>query len=209
MIISAIEKKRKMMSAVYIDGEYFMHLDTQTLILKGVKIGDEISQSDLDLLVKESQERRAREKALYLIEYRDHSKKELIDKIKRTSSEEAAHKAADKMEELGLVNDEEFAKRYARELLYRKHFSKDRATYQLQLKGIDKDKIEEILNEIEIDPVDQICSIIKNKYLRKLSDEKNKRRTIAALQRLGYKWQDIKSALTLCNVEEENEYTYE
>lgn len=209
MIISAIEKKRKMMSAVYIDGEYFMHLDTQTLILKGVKIGDEISQSDLDSLVKESQERRAREKALYLIEYRDHSKKELIDKIKRTSSEEAANKAADKMEELGLVNDEEFAKRYARELLYRKHFSKDRATYQLQLKGIDKDKIEEILNEIEIDPVDQICSIIKNKYLRKLSDEKNKRRTIAALQRLGYKWQDIKSALTLCNVEEENEYTYE
>ena len=42
MQITAIEEKRKGLSAVYIDGEYAMKLDTFALAKSGVKVGSEI-----------------------------------------------------------------------------------------------------------------------------------------------------------------------
>ena len=41
----------------------------------------------------------------------------------------------------------------------------------------------------------KVLEIINKKYSKKLSDEKSRRRSIAALQRLGYRWDDIKAAL--------------
>ena len=87
------------------------------------------------------------------MEYRSHSKKELIEKIQRTTSKEAARSAANRMEELGLVNDEEeFAKRYAAELFNRKGFASRRAQYELLQKGIDKEMIAQVVEELEPDP---------------------------------------------------------
>lgn len=195
MTITGIEPRRKSMSALYIDGEYVMNLDTETLAINGIKTGMEIDDETLLELIKKSDERRAKEKALYLISHRDHSKKELIDKIKRTSNEQAAQFAAKKMEELGLINDTEFAKKYARELLEFKKFSKNRASFEMAKKGLDKELITEILDDMDINPVEQICSIINKKYVRYLNDEKGQKRVISAMQRLGYRWEDIKSAL--------------
>ena len=77
---------------------------------------------------------KAKERALYLLEYRDHSKKELIDKVKRTNSEESAIQAVEYLEELGLVNDENFAKKYAHDLVYLKRLSGKRLEYELKKK---------------------------------------------------------------------------
>ena len=92
-------------------------------------------------------------------------KKELIEKIQRTTSKEAAWSAADRMEELGLVNDEEFAKRYAAELFNRKGFSGRRAQYELLQKGIDKEIIAQVVEELEPNPVEKIKEIIEKKNI--------------------------------------------
>ena len=131
---------------------------------------------------------------MWLISYRDHSKKELTDKIKRTCDEESAEKAVERMEELGLVNDEAYAQRYAKKLLFSKHMSKNAAIYELSRKGIDKELAEEILENTEVDERNQIRQVIDKKY-RNLSDEKIRRRAVSALQRLGYRWDDIRSVL--------------
>lgn len=194
MLITAIEPRRKQLSALYIDGEYVMKLDTQTLIENRFDVGREIDDDDLREIISLSNERRAKEKALWLISYRSHSKKELKDKLKRNYDEEAAEKAADRMEELGLINDEEFARQYARKLILTKKMSARAAEYELIRKGIGKALSEEIINEIDCDPQEQILAVINKKY-KNISDEKVKRRAVAALQRLGYGWEDIKSAL--------------
>ena len=98
------------------------------------------------------------------------------------------------MEELGLVNDESFARRYARKLIFEKKMSKRAALFELSRKGIDKETAEEILDEIDVDYREQIKDFLDKKY-RDLSDEKTKRRAVAALQRLGYGWDDIKAAM--------------
>lgn len=194
MLITAIEPRRKAMSALYIDGEFVMNLDTRTLIENRFDVGREIDDDDLHEIINLSNERRAKEKALWLISYRDHSKKELTDKIKRTCDEESAEKAVERMEELGLVNDRVFAERYARKLLFTKHMSKTAASYELARKGIDRELVDEILDSIDVDEREQIREVIEKKY-RNISDEKIKRRAFSALQRLGYRFDDIRAVL--------------
>ena len=194
MLITAIEPRRKAMSALYLDGEYVMNLDTRTLIEDRFDVGKDIDDEDLHEIIRLSNERRAKEKALWLISYRDHSKKELTDKIKRTCDEESADKAVERMEELGLVNDESYALHYAQKLIFTKHMSKNAVVYELARKGIDKELAAEILDEIEVDSSEQIRMIIDKKY-KNISDEKIRRRAVAALQRLGYRWDEIKGVI--------------
>ena len=98
------------------------------------------------------------------------------------------------MEELGLVNDEEYARQYARKLLLQKKMTKRTAVFELSRKGIDKETAEAVLDEIEVDYRENIREIIEKKY-RNITDEKIKRRAVAALQRLGYGWDDINAVL--------------
>lgn len=195
MLITAVEPRRRSFSALFIDGEFAIKVDTETLIKSGFKAGREISDEELHQLISKSDKRRANEKALYLLEHRSHSQKELADKISRVTSREAAEAAAQHMADIGLVNDEEFAKCYARELFFRKGYSARRVLYELSRKGIDKELAEKIVEETAPDPVEKIIEIINRKYINKLSDEKGRRRSIAALQRLGYRWDDIRTAL--------------
>lgn len=192
MLITAIEPRKKSMSALYIDGEFVMNLDSRTLIENRFDVGREIDDDDLYQIIKLSNERRAKEKALWMISYRDHSKKELKDKIRRTCDEDSAQKAVERMEELGLVNDENYARRYAQQLLFTKHMSKNGAFQSLVQKGIDKELASRILDEITVDSREHIRAVIDKKY-KNINDEKIRRRASAALQRLGYRWDEIRS----------------
>lgn len=200
MLITAIEPRKKALSALYLDGEFVMNLDTRTLIENRFDVGAQITDEQLKQVIELSNERRAKEKALWLISYRDHSKKELEDKIRRTCDKESAEKAVERMEELGLVNDEVYARRYAQKLIFTKRMSKKTAVFELLRKGIDRELADEIIEEIEVDNCDQIRAVIEKKY-RCISDEKTKRRAFSALQRLGYGYDDIRKVL--------NEYTEE
>ena len=194
MRITAIKPRRRQMSALYLDGEFAVELDTQTLIDCRFDVGREIDDDELREIIEQSNERRAKEKALWLISYRDHSKRELKQKISRTCDAEAAEKAVERMEELGLVNDESFAQQYAQKLIFSKRMSKRAARFELSRKGIDKELAEEVLDEIDVDPREQIRAVIEKKY-RDIGDEKTRRRAVAALQRLGYGWDDIRAVL--------------
>lgn len=195
MEITAIKPRRKRLSQLYLDGEAAVKVDTETLLKFRWKPGMEISDEELHQLLQESEARRAKEKALYLLEYRSHSKKELADKISRTTSREAAEAAVEKMEELGLMNDEAYARQLAEVLLGKKGYGVRRARQELLQKGIDRELTEELLEEMAPDPEEKLREIVERKYQSSLGDEKGYRRTVAALQRLGYGWEDIKTVL--------------
>ena len=163
MLITAIEPRRKAMCALFLDGEFVMNLDARTLIENRFDVGREIGDEELREIIELSNERRAKEKALWLISYRDHSKKELKDKIKRTCDEDSAEKAVERMEELGLVNDESYARQYAQKLIFGKRMSKRTAMLELARKGIDRDTAEAVLDDIEVDNREQIREVIEKK----------------------------------------------
>ena len=199
MIITDVQPRRRRLSQLYIDGEAAVKVDTETWLRSGLAVGDDIDDERLHQLLQDSAAHRAHEKALYLLEHRAHSKKELADKIARAEFDrDAANAAADRMEELGLVDDEQYARRLAQVLFERRKFGARRVRQELQQKGIDAGLISVVLEEFspETDEtVEKIRDIVERKYPAAREDEKVRRRAVAALQRYGYKLDDIFAVL--------------
>ncbi len=197
MFINAAEERKKGMTALYIDGEYAVSVDTVTWMSSGKKTGSDITDEELYELIHTSNVNRAKEKALYLIEYRFRSRKEIEDKLIPLFGEDASGQAIERLEQLGLIDDESFAREYARQLFENKHFSGMRVSYELVKKGIDRNLIDEIIEEMEPDPARQIEKLLRTKYARCLDDEKGRQRAINGLRAMGFNWYDIKDALSL------------
>lgn len=198
MELTAAEPRRKSLVQLYIDGEAAVKIDAEIFLRSKLKPGDKLTDEELHELILASDRRRAQEKALYLLEHRSHSKKELADKIARTAaSREAAQAAAEHMEELGLIDDEAYARDLARYLFTRKRFGTMRVKQELKLKGIDNLLIDELIEEFggESEAIENIGEILGRKYSGWQTDEKVRRRAFAALQRLGYSYGLIRQAM--------------
>ncbi len=195
MQITAIEPRRKGLSALYIDGELAMKLDTEVLIAQRFDVGREITDEELRECLIASELKRCKDKAMWLISFRDHSRRELVDKLRRDYSEDCCEQTADRMVELGLIDDERFARRYSADLINLKHLSYRGVRQKLAEKGISRELIDEVTGEPEIDEEQQIRTIIDKKYARSLNDEKGRRRAYNALMRLGFSYRDIKSVM--------------
>lgn len=195
MIVTAVIKKKKYLSDLYIDGELAFTLDSRVLLENGIRKDLPITDENLHRLVIESENRRAKEKALYLLGFRDHTRRELLTKLMRTNNERSSEYAVEKMIELGFVDDERFARRYAEQLAQVKHMSSRGIRQKLYEKGVERELIDQVMEELEINPQDNIRSLIERKYERYLNDEKGIKKTVSALQRMGYGWSDIKAVL--------------
>jgi regulatory protein len=195
MQITAIEPRRKGLSALYIDGELAMKLDTEVLIAQRFDVGREITDEELRECLIASELKRCKDKAMWLISFRDHSRRELVDKLRRDYSEDCCEQTADRMVELGLIDDEHFARRYSADLINLKHLSYRGVRQKLAEKGISRELIDEVTGELKIDEEQQIRTIIDKKYSRVMNDEKGRRRAYNALMRLGFSYQDIKSVM--------------
>ena len=187
MELTAAEPRRKGLVQLYLDGEEAVKLDREVFLRAGLRPGDQISDEELHQLILDSDARRAKEKALYLLEHRNHSKRELTEKIARTAASwEAAEAAAGQMEELGLVDDQAYARDRAREMFLRKRWGPLRVKQELRRKGIDGELIEELLEEYRQRDegglvAENVRAVLETKYSGWREDEKQRRRAFAAL----------------------------
>lgn len=197
MEVTAIKQRRKGLSQLFIDGEPAVKIDTQVILRAGLREGAQLDDEELHTLIKDSERYRANEKALYLLEFRNHSQKELQDKIKRSGiSQEAAKEAAEKMEEIGLLDDAAYAKNLARTLFERKKYGIRRVQQELRLKGISPEITEQVLAEFEPEDVSGVIrELLERKYPAYNEDEKVKKRAVAAMLRFGYQYDDIRRAM--------------
>ena len=142
---------------------------------------------------------------LKLLSYRDHSEKELVMKlVQKGHKKEYALNAVEKLKEYRYVDDARAAEFYARDLFERKGMSVNGIISELCRKGIPREVAVETAEKLDNEPILRIIDLIRKKYYRYLGDEKGVRKTVAALQRLGYRWSDIKSALRQYEIETED-----
>ena len=198
MIITKIKKSKKGNSLIYADDNYLSSLPPEVFIKSDLKVGNYIDENILEKLTKEKDFNKAKEKALRLLSLRAHSKKELKDKLKNSSGERNAEKVAEKLENLGLIDDKSFAVSYANELFSRKLYSVSKVKYELSKKGISNVMAEEVIEEISPDERKNIEKIFEKKHFD-AEDKKNFRRVVSYCQRLGYNWNDIKSVINSYN----------
>lgn len=195
MKLSIKEGKAKKIH-IYIDEEYRATVDSDYWYSEKYRNYKEINEEELTELLNAVSFRRAYNKGLDFLSRRPYGTKELIKKLCEKGHEKKfAEKASERLLELGLLNDEEYARILANDLLERKNYSIKRIKQELAFRGIDRDIIENTIDLLDNDPVSRIIILIKKKYINKIGDEKGRKRTVDALLRLGYSYSDIKSAL--------------
>lgn len=205
MLVTEITKTRRGRFSVFIDDEFYGVLHPDVYFLSNIKVGIQVEPKELDQLIYESQKNIAKERALSLLSARPYTKKGLIDKLLRDVDIKAAEEVAHRMEELGLIDDEDYARRYANDCINLRGFSHFRTRLALRERGIDERVIDKtILNLGDEDSERLIYRQIKRRYLNRIDDEVGERRTIAALQRRGFRYEDI--ALVIENLKEDKNY---
>lgn len=209
MIVTKLEKVKDTRWKVEIDGEYWNILDAEILVQFRIKQGAQVEEETLSAALEAAEYRRARERALYLLDYREHSRRELELKLARNVSREVAARVAERMEELGLVNDEAYARRLARYFILDKKQGARRAVLELRKKGIDARIATEAVEAVEPDE-DALLELVRRKYRRVLignADGKQRDKVIRALMRLGHGYYDAAEAVdtVLEELEQETE----
>ncbi|MBR6551671.1 MAG: regulatory protein RecX [Clostridia bacterium] len=186
---------------VYIDNEYVLTVYDDYWHQNGFKDGETITEEELASLKEEAGFRLAYEKGLDYLTRRSYAKKELFYKLKTKYGDEATERAIEKLSYFGYLNDEEFARMYSKYLFETKKFDVRRINSELKLKGIDREIIENVTKTLDNEPIQRIIEMLSTKFSSGFKDEKTKKRFIAKLQRMGYSWNDIKSALLECEID--------
>ena len=194
MKITVLKETRKHRVSLCLDGEYIASLDMLTVGDYGLCVGDEIDEETLEKILRISQSRRAKSKAIELLSYRPHSRTELKRKLLKTATEEDAEKAVARMEELEMVNDKSFAESLVRELSEIKYYGEIRVRQELYRRGIDRDTAEEALSSIP-DQRELLSRYLESRQTKMTDDRKEREKLIRRLLSRGFNYDDIQSVL--------------
>lgn len=195
MVITGIKKKRGRLLQLEFDSLPSVAVDIRTFEETPYQVGSSLNEKQLDELVRLSNQRRSMEKALYLLSFRDYSRRELEQKLLRETDSAAAAAAVDRMEELGLINDGEYAKKRAGYLLNQKLYPSRRAVEELCALGIDRETSVEAVDSFERDDVSQALALLNRKYYNMGTDNDSLRKVAASLSRFGFDSDTIRRAI--------------
>lgn len=140
----------------------------------------------------------AKEKALSLLDRRAYSRKGLFDKLKLCADIDVVNEVLDLLEEVGMVDDENYAYQYAHDAMELKMLGPVRVKRELLQRGIAPETAENAIStaEEEIGPPEKrLEELIELKYKNMLFDEKNRAKVVNSLFRLGYEYDMIKETL--------------
>ena len=177
-----------------LDGEYAMTADSDFVAFSGLHDNMILDDEALTDLQGKVNARRAFNKASDLLALRDHSEKELLQKLRQKGFADGAEEAMEKLKSYGYLDDSRFALRFAQELQRVKHYGKKRIEQELYRKGVSRDVVSDTLEQLSFDE-DALTALIERRYLRQLDTEKKEKKTVAALQRMGYSFGEIRDAL--------------
>ena len=149
--------------------------------------------------------RRARERALYLLDYKDYSYILMFRKLSENYPEQICFEVCDKLAELGVINDRRFAEGLARRYMEVKGFGRYRAVQEMRLKGLSKEIIEEALEPYSDTEStrERLRALIEKKYRRRLESEDGVQKVKNALVRQGYSYADINAVMEGISKEED------
>lgn len=199
--LTQIKETKKGRLALFLDGEFVFSLDEETFARASLHEGDDLEPWQVEELRKQSDTRRALDKAMDYLSLRDHASGELYQKLCRKFDEHSAAYAVARAGELGLLDDAGFARRRAAELL-RKRKSRREILRDLAAKGIDRDTAAEAVEALydtgeegENPELSAARALVERQYAAKLAAGKRDQ-VAAALARRGFSHAVIRAVLT-------------
>lgn len=159
-------------------------------IEEGAELSDQVCSEILALLC-----RRARERALYLLQSRDRTEQEIQRKLREGFyPEDVVCRTMDFLKDYGYVNDLEYGRRYVE--TYSRRRSTARIRRDLMQRGLNRQQIEELLCGEPVPEGDQIREfLVKKGYDSQSCTPQQRRRLISCLLRRGYSYEAVGKAM--------------
>lgn len=156
--------------------------------------GMELDDESLEALDESAQRSAVRAAAASMIGSRPLSKKELTRRlVRKGADEEDAGEAADWLEDIGAVNDREYAAMLVRHYAG-KGYGRARIREEMYRRGVDRELWDQALEELP-DQSETLDRLIQKKCRGDLSDRREVRRVSDSLLRRGFSWSEVKDAL--------------
>ena len=161
---------------------------------RGLYPGMVLDEDALGALTDSVKKSSARDRAVRIVSSTAISERELRRRLVRKGERrEDADAAVDFLKDLGAVDDREMAKRIVRRCLD-KGYGERRIRQALYQKGIPRELWDDAIGELP-DMGPAIRAFLDRQLAGRDADQKAVDRCIAALQRRGHSWEDIRSAL--------------
>lgn len=197
MTITRLSETKKGRFAVFADGEFLFSVHKDIFLARPeLVLGKNLPVELLEEIRLEDEAWSCKEKALTLLEYSSRSAGALAEKLRQHYPPETVEATIQRLTELGLLNDLDYGRRLAADLLHLRKYSLGRVRQALYQRKLDREVIDEIMEELEdTDQIGPIVELVQKKYLPKLREPQGRQKVAAALQRRGYGWDDIREAL--------------
>jgi regulatory protein len=179
-------RERRGRARVFVDGEFWAEIDADVAVERGLREGVVLSPEELDEARVAGERALAMARALSFLGYRARSEREVRDRLRRYGyGEETVGSVVLRLEELGYLDDEDFARLVAREKARR--YGPRRVSAQLRKSGVDADLAREAVEEefAGRSEVEEARSAAARRYNRGGSDAEA-RRVYGFLVRRGY-----------------------
>ena len=195
MHITDIEQLPKTKYKVYVDDEALCVLAAGDLKKLQLRIGLELDAQAYGMIYEEYVTRRARMKALSLLERRDYSSQELLERLKREGfSKDVVEDAVAYVKSYHYIDDERYIENY---ISYRASGKSRQLVYQtLVSKGLDSEKIQRLMDDSGMDDEENIRRIYSRKFsdITELTPER-KQKILNYFLRKGFKYNDITNVI--------------
>lgn len=171
---------------VYVDEEWFGIFLDETLAREKIKTGEEVDEGRLKEIKEENDKKLAFDMAATYMEKYVVSEKGIKDYLKRKNFDaKVIAQTIEKLKEYGFVDDEKFAKNYY-ESVSGGH-GKNVVANKLRLKGVSKEIIDEIVDNIDEEDELEKAVALANKFVKNREKTlKTKQKCIAHLIYKGY-----------------------
>ena len=196
MRIAKIEKSKHKQGRVLVFPEEgdLLRITEAELLPFGIYPGAELSDEQVAALLEAARRSETKLRAARISSSRMLSKKELTDRLRRKGADPAeAAEAAERMEELGTVNDAAYAGVVVRHYAAM-GYGRGRVEQELYRRGIPKELWEKALEELP-DSAGAIDAFLQSKLKGRRPDRAETKRLSDALLRRGFGWNEIRPAL--------------
>lgn len=139
-------RERRGKARVFLDGEFWAELDGAVAAELGVREGVELPAAELDEIRVAGERPLAMNRALNLLGYRARSTFEIEDRLTRAGyAKKTAETVLLRLEELGYLDDAEYARNLARERS--RKYGPRRVYMDLRKTGVEEDVIQTVIEE--------------------------------------------------------------
>ena len=210
MRITKIEpqKKSPRRLSVFIDGEFSFGADSFTILSHHLQEGDEISPETLAHIKNTAIFEDAKNYAANLVSTRSYTVKAMREKLTaHIGDEEITERTIAFLKEYKLLDDTDYARRYAHDLVHLKKYGLRQVKWKLKEKGIPQEIIEKTIEQLNFD--DTISENLEALAMKRLGgnyDIKNIMKVKRYLASRGYGFDEINQAFSqICAKDEEYE----